>query len=130
MRVRHRGIRSIVRHAKGSGTHPSITAPADCTSARALETLVRSVHSALRRGEQVLELDLSAVQRMNSMLLSAVIYLARECWRCGAALQLTGVNDEFRAWATTHGVLRHLHGRGLIAEPVASEPVPGPAASR
>ena len=105
----------------GQGAEQVFLAPADCTSAGSLETLVRNVLMAMRRGQRLVTVDLSRVVRMNCLLLSAVIYLTRECGRSGASLRLTGLGDEFRAWAAIHGVLRTLQRRGVVAEPDAPE---------
>jgi hypothetical protein len=55
---------------------------------------------------------------MNSLLLAVLVFLVREAWVRGQRLQLAGVTDEFRAWASTFNLLRPLEQVGVLLAPV------------
>jgi len=110
------------RQRNESNTHDArgaehFRAPSDCTHGAELSRLASRIVMSLRRRPEMVVLDLSEVRTMNSLLLSTVVYVARECCSAGVRLQLDGVRPLFRDWASTHGLLRHLDGRGLVSAP-------------
>jgi len=103
------------------GDETRFVAPTDCTHGLELSRLAARIVTLARQRPAAIVLDLSHVRAMNSLLLSTVVYIARECHAVGARLRLDGACPLFRAWASTHGLLRHLTGHGLIGPDATSE---------
>lgn len=93
-----------------------LVAPSDCTDIAELDSFIQRGIVSVRRRETHVVVDLSSVKLMNSALLAAVIFLARESRDAGARLQLAGVSAQFRDWASTLGVWAALVNRGIVEE--------------
>ena len=93
---------------------PRLAAPADCTESDRLCALVASVLAAIERRPTVVVIDLAPIAQMNSMLVAAIIYLAREARRGGVRLRLEGVDDRFLAWAGLLGVDESIRRSGVL----------------
>ncbi len=119
------GRKRTSKVATEHGRERRFDAPTDCTRSDDLSRLVRRIVESLEHHPSAIVIDLSGLRSMNSTLLSAVIYVARECQRVGTPLRLEGVCPLFRSWASTHGVLRHLHLRGLVGDADQGHPTSG-----
>ncbi len=93
-----------------------ILAPSDCTNTDDLDAFIRSGLDRVHGRHRSVTVDLSPVRSMNSALLAAVIFLARESMDRGLRIQLSGVTDQFRDWASTLGVWSALVKRGIVTE--------------
>ena len=95
-----------------------ILAPKDCRIEIGLRSMITESRKQLRVGTREFVLDLSIVEHMNARLLATVLLLTREVRRAGGHLRLEGASIEFRKWARTFHLLRHLERRGIIEKDI------------
>lgn len=91
-----------------------ILAPVDCTGAGELTRFIASTVEALRENPRLVVIDLSNTTAMNCLLLSAVVYLAREAGRRGIHLRVEAPGSQFATWASAMGLAPHLARRGVF----------------
>jgi hypothetical protein len=119
LRAMDRAKKRFPRNAARSGwltaaAPDRLLAPADCTNIAALDEFIRTGMDRLRNRSGQVILDLSLVRTMNSALLAAVIFLARESRDAGGRVRLASVPAQFKDWAATLGVWNALVHRGIV----------------